>query len=289
MAFPIGAVVGGLFGIAGAFANKSAGDAQAAAQNEATNRQHGYNMDMWNFNWEEAQRTSKFQQEGIDIQRGNIEREYGFRDDLAKRDWVHSMRIQDFQYTNDLKQFIQSEKNYASQLKFNNIAAAQAYESEQRKLKEIKIGQAFQQQDMMVKGLQEEGQAQASGQAGRSQAKAMQAAVASYGRNLAVLAESITSAEKQSNISMKKISVEKMGADLAAEAQRMIKPERAPALPKPVKLPRPVLQDAYVPRKPPAPVKGAMATGAGWGGVISAVGSTIASTGWKSGTPSPPG
>lgn len=273
-----GALVGGLFGLAGAFADKSSNDAAVAAQNQATERQYGYDMSMHAYNWEEAQRTSRYQQEGIDIQRGNIERQYGFQDDLSKRDWAHSMRIQDFEYANQLKQFIASEKNYSSQLRFNNIAAAQAYESETRKLKEIKIGQAFQQQDMVVKALQEEGEAQATGQAGRSQAKAIQSSVASYGRNLAVLAESITSAEKQFDTSIKKINIEKMGADLAAEAARMIKPERAPALPKPVKLPRPVLQDAYVPRKPPEPIKGAMATSSGWGGVLSSAGSLAIGT-----------
>jgi hypothetical protein len=273
-----GALVGGLFGLAGAFANKGANDAAVAAQNEATNRQHGYNMDMWNFNYDEAVRYSGYQQEGIENQRKNIAAEYGRLDKLDSRDWVHSMRIQDFEYANNLKQFIASEKNYSSQLKFNNIAAAQAHESEQRKLKEIKIGAAFNSQSRMMQALEAEGEAQASGQAGRSMGKRLQAANAKAGFNEAIAMESIASAEKQFSKSIQKINIEKMGADLAAEAARMIKPERAPALPKPIKRPLPILQDAFVPKKPPAPVKGAMATSAGWGGVLGAAGSLAAGT-----------
>ena len=273
-----GAVIGAAFGLAGAFANKGAGDAQAAAQNEATNRQHGYNMAMWDYNYDEAVRYSRHQQEGIDIQRRNIAAEYGRLDEVDSRDWTHKMRIQDFEYKNDLKQYIASEKNYAAQLKFNNIAAAQAYESEQRKLKEIKIGEAFNAQSRMMQALEAEGEAQASGQAGRSMGKRLQAANAKAGFNEAIARESIASAEKQFTKSIQKINIEKMGADLAAEAARMIKPERAPALPPPIKRPLPVLQDAYVAKKPPAPVKGAMATGPGWGGVLGAAGGLVSST-----------
>lgn len=274
----LGLLVGGVLGLAGAFANKGAGDAQAAAQNAATERQFAYDTDMWNFNFDEAVRTSKYQQEGIEIKRKNIADEYGRLDKLDARDWVHSMRIQDFEYANNLKQFIASEKNYSSQLKFNNIAAAQAHESEQRKLKEIKIGAAFNSQSRMMQALEAEGEAQASGQAGRTMGKRLQVANAKAGFNEAIARESIASAEKQFSKSIQKINIEKMGADLAAEAARMIKPERAPALPKPIKRPLPVLQDAYVPKKPPAPVKGAMATGPGWGGVLGAAGGLVAST-----------
>lgn len=251
--------IGGILGVLGMGASAVAANQQREAQNQAIEKQYEYDTAVWDFNFDEAKRQYDFLKEGNNIQRQNIEDEYFHRDYINQQDWVNQMRIADFEYSNALKQFAQSEKNYKQQLQFNNIAAAQAFESEQRKLREIKIGQTFQQQDLMVRSLQEEGAAQASGQAGRSQGKALQSAVASYGRNLAVLAESISSAEKQFNSTMRKLSVEKLGADLAAEAARMIKPERAPALPKPVALPRPVLQDPLEPKKPPKPVKGAKA------------------------------
>lgn len=282
----LGAVIGSVFGLASAFANKGADDAAVAAQNDATNRQYQYNTDMWNWSWEDTQAREKYAQQGIDIQRGNIESEYGYRDETAARDWAAGMRIQDFKYTNELKQFIQSEKNYSSQLKFNNIAAAMAHESEQRKLKEIKIGQAFQAEDRMISSIEKEGEAQATGQAGRSMGKRLQAEGMKTGMAEGRAMESARSAETQFQKSIAKINLEKYGADLNAEAQRMIKPEREPALPKPMKLPRPVLQDAYVSKKPPAPVKGAMATSAGWGGVLGAAGGVMAATSgvkdWKS-------
>jgi len=255
----IGAVIAGVLGIGGIAASAASNSASQRAQNEAIDRQYDYDTAVWNFNFDEQKREYDYLKQGIGIQRQNIEDEYFHRDYLAKQDWAYQMRIADFEYSNALRQHAQSEKNYRQQLQFNNIAAAQAYESEQRKLNEIKIGQAFQQQDLMVKSLQEEGAAQVTGQAGRSQGKAMQSAVAAYGRNLAVLAESLTSAEKQFKTTLRKIDVEKMGADLAAEAARMIRPERAPAMPKPIELPRPLLQDPLEPKQPPKPIKGAKA------------------------------
>lgn len=251
--------IGGVIGVIGGIFGAASSDSNRQAQNQAIDRQYDYDKDVWNFNFQEQQRQFDYLKKGNQIQRQNIEDEYFHRDYLAKQDWAYRMRIADFEYGNSLRQYAQSEKNYQKQLQFNNIAAAQAYESEQRKLKEIKIGQAFQQQDLMVQSLKEEGEAQVTGQSGRSQGKALQSAIAAYGRNLSILAESISSAEKQFDVSMKKISIEKLGADLAAEAARMIRPERQPALPKPIALPRPVLQDPLEPKKPPAPIKGAKA------------------------------
>lgn len=160
-----------------------------------------------------------------------------WNDRLAISDYNYKTAMQDYEYSNAMRQYAQSEKNYKQQLAFNNIAAAQAYEAENRKLNEIRIGQAFQAQEMMVENLIEEGQAKARGVSGRSAGKAIQSVTASYGRNIAILAESMESAIKQTATNLKKIDVEKMGADLNAEAQRMIRPERMPSLPRPEPLP----------------------------------------------------
>ena len=274
----LGGFIAGFLGLGASFANKGADDARVAEINAAVDRQYGYDVDIWDWEWEDIQAREKYTQEGIDIQRANNESEYSYRDETAARDWVAGMRIQDFKYTNELKQFIQSEKNYSNQLKFNNIAAAMAHESEKRKLEEIKIGQAFQSEDRMIASIEKEGEAQATGQAGRSMGKRIQAEGMKKGMAEARAIESTRSAERQFMASVQKINLEKYGADLNAEAQRMIKPEREPALPKPMKLPRPVLQDAYVPKRRPKPVRGARATSAGYGGVLSAAGSLAAGT-----------
>jgi len=238
---------------------------QRQAQNAATRRQDTYNRDQWRFQNKEGRRNRKFAKRGVEIQRQNTEAEYSWRDDLARSEYNYNLQIADFEYGNAMRQYAKSEQNYRDQLKFNNIAAAFAYEAEDRKLHEIKIGKAFEAQDQLVSSLQAEGLNRARGQAGRSAEKTLQAEVAQYGRNLAVLAESVYSAERNYNLSRRKIDVDKMGADLAAEAARMIMPSRAPVPPEPKPLPRPVLQDPLKWKRTPKPPKGLQMPGTlGW-------------------------
>lgn len=195
----------------------------------------------------------------------------GYNDRLAISDWQYKTAMADYEYGNAMRQYAQSEKIYKQQLAFNNIAAAQAYEAEHNKLNEIKIGQAFQSQEMAIENLIEEGQAQARGQAGRSAAKTAQSITASYGRNIAILAESMESATRQTKMNLKKIDVEKMGADLNAEAQRMIRPERMPSLPKPEPLPiANITKPINIPKRP-KPV--AVSAGSSAGAYLGAIGS----------------
>jgi hypothetical protein len=160
-----------------------------------------------------------------------------------------------------MRQYQQSEKIYGMQLKFNNQAAQVARESENRRFQEILTGMAFDQQDMLVKMLQEEGQVQALGVSGRSAGKVLASAVASYGRNQAILAESLVSAKKETKIARKQIEMEKYGADLNANARRMLAPIKAPAPSAPLRMPRAVILDPPKPLELPDPVKGASAKG----------------------------
>lgn len=240
-------------------------DAARRAQNEGVRRQDKYNTQKWRYENKEGRRNVRYARKGIEIARQNTEAEYSWRDDLARSEYDYNLKISDFEYGNAMLQYAKSEQNYRDQLKFNNIAAAFAYEAEDRKLNEIMIGKAFESQDQMIAAIQSEGKALARGQVGRSAGKTLQAEVAQYGRNLAVLAESVTSAEKNYNMSRRKINIDKMGADLAAEAARMIMPSRAPVPPEPKPLPRPVLQDPLKWKKTPKPPKGVqMPSTLGW-------------------------
>ena len=104
--------------------------------------------------------------------------------------------------------------------------------------------------------LQEEGQVQASGASGRSAGKALAATLASYGRNQAVMAESLVSATKDSQLNHRQISMDKYGADLAAQSRRMLKPLKGPDPTAPLKMPRATILDPLKPKKPPKPIKG---------------------------------
>ena len=227
------------------------------AEKKAADRQHKYNLSNWNYNFDEANRDFDFQVEGNRINRQNIENNSIYQEQSALRQYQNELAIRDFDYGNQVRQFNESERIYGLQLGFNNQASQVAYEAENRRFQETLTGMAFEQQDMLVKMLQEEGQIQASGASGRSSGKALASAMASYGRNQAIMAESLVSATKENKISNRQIATEKYGADLGAQSRRMLTPLKAPAPMAPLKMPRATLQDPRKPVKPPKPIKGA--------------------------------
>lgn len=260
-------ISGGISAIAGLFGGSSERNAQQAA----LDRQYKYDKKVYKYNWKQAKRDYRYANRSRDIAIANEEAELGWREATALNDYNHSMAIRNYEYNMQMKAYNKSEQTYRQQLNFNNIAAQVAMESENRFLQEQSIATAFENQDLFVQALEAEGKAAARGQAGRSAGKAIQAVLAQTGRNQAILAESLVSAEKQYNVNLRKISTDKYGADIAAEANRMLKPEIAPAIPKPIPLPRSIFQKPQKPRKPPKPIRGT-ASGSFGGDLASALG-----------------
>lgn len=245
-------------GLAGGIAGQNEANAAAKKQWEFQRKQarinNRYQRKRYKYDWNETKRDYQFALEGVDIARQNEAAERNWRDQTAMQDWQYSMAIRDYEYKNQMRAYNKSEQTYRQQLNYNNMAADVAKESEDRFLEERFIETAFQNQDIMVQMLQEEGQA-ALLQPGKSTGKAVQAVLAQAGRNQAILAESLTSAKKQYAVNLKKIQTDKFGADIQAEANRMLKPEMMPALPKPMPLPKAIFQDPRKPNKPPKPPK----------------------------------
>jgi len=267
------------FTIAGMGMSLFGGAQQDRAEARAIDLAHKSAMRNWRYENKEAKRRYRYDKQGLDILRSNTESQLVWQEDTANRDYNYKMAIRDYDYRNQMKAYNQAEQNYKKQLGFNNLAAAQAYEEENRAFEEIKIADAFQSQDMMVQNLQEEGSIAARGVAGRSAAKGMQSAIASYGRNIAILDESMKSAGKQHLTNLKKIDLNKLGADLAADAARMLKPEMLPPLPEPLALPRPEYQAIFKPKKTPKPIKG-VASGGNFTNALTSSLSTLASGNW---------
>lgn len=270
MLFGLGTAVAGIFG----------GAQQDAAANRAAAAQDKYNNQVDRYNWKEMQRDYRYNTKSVEIARRNNENELNWREQTALQDWQYGLKIQDYEYRNQMAQFNKSEQTYKLQRQFNEIAASDARSSEQRKLQETFTEMAFDNQDLFVKMLQEEGNAMAMGQAGRSATKNLASVIAGYGRNQAIMAESLLSAEKQSSINMKKIATDKYGADIAADANRMIRPERLPSLPKPMAMPRTKFQNPQKPKRPPKPIASARTSAGLMSGITSGLG-TLSGIDWK--------
>lgn len=274
------AILGAIIGIGGAVAGGLQGQAAADAQNKAIEKQYKYDLKAWQFNKKSNKLSWKHEMKQWEMNQRNEAQRAAHIDATNLQDWEYALKIQDYEYRAQMKQYEKSQQIYKQQLTYNNMAADAAKEAEYRKLQDATYEIAFQNQDLVIQAMQQEGTAATKGQVGRSADKNVQSVFASLGRNQAILAESLLSAKADTAAAMKKIAADKFGADIAAEAARMLKPERLPAPPKPLPTPQ---AEFLAPRKPtkwdngPKPIKGAKADATGaWIGAASNAVSSVA-------------
>lgn len=253
---PITAAVAGVGAIFSGISGASSRSAARAAEQQRINNQYAYDSKVWKYNWKNTRREYDYRKQETGVARSNQEQNLRYQEATAQQDYQYNLAIRDYDYKNQLRQYNESERIYGLQLGFNNQAAQVASANEERRFNEILTGMAFEQQDMLVKMLQEEGELQARGVSGRSASKTLGAALAGYGRNQAILAQSLISAQGDSNANRRQIAMDKYGADLNAQSRRMLKPLLAPAPMAPLKMPRATILDPLKPKKPPKPIKG---------------------------------
>lgn len=234
-----------------------------SAAKKAAEAQFKYSNQAWRMGKRRLKADYRHAKKGTDIQRQNEETLGAFKDATNLQDWQYQLKIQDFEYASQMRQYAKSQELYGQQLSYNNMAASAAKEAELRRLEDATNEIAFQNQDIVIKAMESEGMAAVKGQQGRSAGKNDQVVLASLGRNQAILAESLLSARGETQAALKKVASDKFGADIAAEAARMLKPERLPQPPKPLTTPRAVFQDPRKPRRfdyGPKPIMGAVAS-----------------------------
>lgn len=245
-------VMGAISGITGASSQNEA----RRLEQERINRQYKYDKRLDRFNWQQTKRDFRYRTKDVQNQRENNESNLRYLEETARRNYQYDLQIRDYDYKNQLRQYNESERIYGLQRGANAQAAALARQSEENRFNEIMKGMAFEQQDMLVKMLQEEGQSIARGVSGRSAAKQIASVMAGYGRNQAILEESVLSASKDTAMAMRQIEQERYQADLNADSRRMLKPLLAPAPMAPLAMPRPNLLDPMKPKRGPRPIKG---------------------------------
>jgi hypothetical protein len=258
----------------------AAGQAEADAQNRALDAQYKQSLQAWQFGKKRIKADYRHSIKQWNLEKQNQETLASWKDQTNLQNYQQELKIQDFEYASQMKQYAKSQQIFKQQLTFNQMAQSAANEAEYRKLEDSMKEMAFQNQDIIIRALQSEGAAAVKGQQGRSADKGEQAEFASFGRNQAILAESLLSAKADTATALRKIANDRYGADLAAEANRMLTPDRMPAPPKPLTTPR---IDFLEPRKPkrydfgPRPTRGAMASSAGsWINAVGSIGAAAA-------------
>lgn len=251
-----------------------AGQAEADAQNKALDAQYKQSLQAWQFGRKRLKADYRHSVKQWNLEKQNQELLASWKDQTNLQNYQQELKIQDFEYASQMKQYAKSQQIFKQQLTFNQMAQSAANEAEYRKLEDSMKELAFQNQDIIIRALQSEGAAAIKGQQGRSADKGEQAEFAALGRNQAILAESLLSAKADTATALRKIANDRYGADLAAQASVALMPDRMPRPPEPLATPR---VELLKPRRPkrfdfgPKPTRGVAASSAGsW---ISAAGS----------------
>jgi len=236
----------------------AAADARKARAAEQKRIENQYKADTANyeFNWETTQRQYKFAKNEVSTARANQEANLTYQEASQARDYAHTLAIRNFEYANQVRAYNKSEQVYGDQRRLNRLASQDALANESRRYNEILKGMSFEHQDMLVKMMKEQGVVEAKGGQGISAGRLSGETMAQYGRNQAIMAANVISAQRESLQNEKQIYSDRYAADVAADAKRMLQPLLAPTPTAPLKMPRPVLLDPLEPRKGPAPIKG---------------------------------
>ena len=181
---------------------------------------------------EQAKATNRYNRDVSAADQLNYFSNRNYQYETALKRWGYNQQIKDYEYKAVVQRYAKSVENTENRLVFNNVAAMEAYASEQAALNELFAEDAFSQQGALVDRLQQEGQA-SMGQAGVSRNKGIQSRIAASGRNSAISDASLASSVEQSQRTMRQIAIQKYGADLQAKASLMIRPEPLPSIPMP--------------------------------------------------------
>tara|TARA_R100001443_G_C3356092_1_gene177986 strand:- start:1572 stop:2447 length:876 start_codon:yes stop_codon:yes gene_type:complete len=278
MAFWTAAAIIGSSVLSG-YSNKRSQDKQADAANDQREKQFEYDNELYAMGTDKLKADYAFAYETYELRKKNEEKLAKYTDESNTRRYNYDLKIVKSQNEANKKAYQKSEFLYGQQLNFNRMAADDAAEEALVKQQEINQEVAFQNEDAIIKSIEAQGQLAVISQSGASSAKAAQSLVAAKGRNEAQLIESLFSANRSTYMTLKSISRDKYGADLAAFANKMLEPGVVPDPLKPIPTP---IADFQPPRAleeydfGPEPIKGAKAVGGSWLSVAASAVSGVA-------------
>ena len=269
----------------GASKASDAADRAEEAKIRAVKAQYQYDLDVWDMKKQQLQARRQEAVDRVFHQADTEGKIKAYKDVSALEQYDHALRIRDIQQRGNEAAYRRSEDIYTQTKSLNELSAKQAMDSNIVKLQEGQDEIAFDRNDSYLEMLQNEGKLRARGVSGRSAAKAQQATMADYGKQMAMLNATDDSLARNTHAVLEEIVRDKTSADLSAYAARMLKPGE---LPMPIK-PRPLpVANILLPRAlqefdfGPLPIEGAMpAPGVGsdmaWAQGITSIGNAIGS------------
>lgn len=258
-----GPIIGGAIGLFGAHKSSQAAKQAANTQNEATESQYQYDMQAWEMQKQAAIADREFAVQEIQKKAEQEGQIAAYKDATNLRTYNYNLQIRNMEQDTNERMFEKSDNIYLGQTTMNRLEEQASLNDEQRKLKEIRAENLYEQNDEYLDYLIAEGEIRSRGQTGRSVDKARSTKMLEFGTKLNLLDLALNNATAESESTVNAISRGRIVADLNAYASKMLDPG---ILPTPVQpLPTPQAQYMY-PRVfedydfGPQPIRGAMAS-----------------------------
>ena len=281
----VGAVTSVVSSVVAGNKQAAAGRKAAQANNDAVDRQYGYDIEAWEMNKDRLRAQHQHVSESIEVKKRNEDRLANYQDELQTNRYNYDLQIRNREQQSLDTQFLKSNQLYDAQVDLNSRTANDAIDAELAKYREIQAEAAFENQEIHIETLLNQGQLRAKGIEGRSAAKIAQSIYADRGRKQSMLTESIESGARNTRAVLQEIGKDKEAADMAAYANKMLDPGILPLPLEPLAVPR---AEFLLPQAPqeydfgPQPVAGAYASMSaasdlGWATALSGIAGTAGS------------
>ena len=156
------------------------------------------------------------------------------QNEASIRNYKYQLKVRRRNWDRERERYAHQVTQYKTQSMENEAAAQRAYVSEQQRLNNIYKKASFAKQDQLVKLAQSTGQMAARGATGRSAQRLDTSVVSQFGRNQAIMAESLLGANQAYKTRTQGIRRELIGAQNQAFSQVAYAPEPGVAPPQPV-------------------------------------------------------
>ena len=146
-----------------------------------------------------------------------------FKDKNNLRNYQQRLKIANYEHQAKMGQFRKSESLY-------HRAVGEAIDQKKIRDEETRANFAYQNEERIVESIRLKSELMAKGQSGQSAVENFQSQIAESGSELAILTRNIVSADRESRMQLRTFMTQ-------ADAQRMVRPTKAPDPLKPLKTP----------------------------------------------------
>ena len=258
-----GAIVGGALGLYGAHKSSQAAKSAANTQNEATESQYQYDMQAWEMQKQAAIADREFAVQEIQAKAEQEGQIAAYKDATNLRTYNYNLQIRNMEQDTNERMYEKSDNIYLGQTTMNRLEEQASLNDEQRKLKEIRAENLYEQNDEYLDYLIAEGEIRSRGQSGRSVEKARSTKILEFGTKLNLLDLALSNATAESDSALDSIRRGRVVSDLNAYASKMLDPGILPTPVQPLPTPQAVYQYPRVFQDydfGPQPIRGAMAS-----------------------------